>query len=125
MELVEPLEVCCDIWHHDVSSGSFISCKLRGGEGAKDVLGTAQDFTSQIIQIRNTRLELLSIDPNRDYCLLLCYIAELIHPIFEEIWIFEIIRSERSGNNGHPETWLLLLSQDVCTIQWHCKCFAC
>ena len=26
-----PLKVCCGIWHQDVSSRSFKSCKLRGG----------------------------------------------------------------------------------------------
>ena len=31
MDSIRSLKVCCGIWHHDVSSRSFKSCKLRGG----------------------------------------------------------------------------------------------
>ena len=31
MDSTRPLKVCCGIWHQDVSSRSFMSCKLRGG----------------------------------------------------------------------------------------------
>ena len=30
-ESIRPLKVCCGIWHQDVSSRSFKSCKLQGG----------------------------------------------------------------------------------------------
>ncbi|KAF7651609.1 hypothetical protein LDENG_00107270 [Lucifuga dentata] len=31
MDSTRPLKVSCSIWHQDVSSRSFKSCKLRGG----------------------------------------------------------------------------------------------